>query len=92
MPVIYTEEWIAAMFKLVNSQSNISAQLPGGEWCVALEVVGDGISPYVPRGETLNFFVRLQDGNMVECRGQVRGIWLFRRLIHRASWFRTFHR
>ena len=74
MPAIYTEEWIAALFKLVNSQSGISTRVPGGEWCVALEVVGDGISPYVPCGETRHFFVRLQDGKVVECRESLERI------------------
>ena len=70
MPVIYTEEWYAAMFEVVNSQTAISAQLPGGEWRLAFEVVGDGISPYVPVGETRSFFVRLREGKVVECREQ----------------------
>ena len=74
MPVIYTEEWIAALFKWVNSQRDISTQVPGGEWCVALEVVGDGISPYVPHGETRHFVVRLQDGKVVECREHLERI------------------
>ncbi len=70
MPVIYTEEWYAAMFEVVNLQDGISAQLPAGEWCLAFEVVGDGISPYVPRGETRNFFVRVKEGKVVEYREQ----------------------
>jgi hypothetical protein len=68
MAAIYTEEWIAALFEWVNSQNGISTQVPGGEWCVALEVVGDGLSPYVPHGEARHFFVRIQDGKVVECQ------------------------
>ena len=68
MPAIYTEKWIAAMFEVVNSRDDISVQLPAGEWCLAFEVVGDDVSPYVTRGETRNYFIRLREGKVVECR------------------------
>jgi len=68
MPIIYTEEWYAAMFEVFNSQDDAAAQLPGGEWCLAFEVVGDGLSPYIPPGETRHFFVRLQEGKVAEYR------------------------
>lgn len=68
MAVIYTEQWYETIFEAVNLQDGFSTKLPAGEWCMAFEVVGDGISPYVPREEILNFFVRLQEGKFVECR------------------------
>jgi hypothetical protein len=68
MPSIYTEEWVAAMFEVVNSRNNNPAPLPTGEWCLAFEVVGDEVSPYVTRGETRHYLIRLREGRVVECR------------------------
>jgi hypothetical protein len=68
MPAIYTEKWITAMFEVVNSQGNISAHLPQGEWNLAFEVVGDNLSPYVNRGEMRHYFIRLREGKVVKCR------------------------
>ena len=48
MAAIYTTEWYEAMLNLVNSRNDISEKVPQGEWRIAVEVVGDGKSPYVP--------------------------------------------
>jgi len=66
MAIIYTEAWYKAMFEVVNLPSANSAQLPEGEWCLAFEVVGDEMSPYVAEGETRHYFIRLREGIVVE--------------------------
>jgi len=68
MPAIYSQEWYKAMFDLANSRDDISEKVPQGEWRVAVEVEGDGMSPYVPGGTTKHFFVRFLDGKVVEYR------------------------
>lgn len=66
MPEIYTDEWSQALLKLANSRDDLSAKVPAGEWRIAVEIEGDGISPYIPNGETKHFFVRLLDGKIEE--------------------------
>ncbi len=66
MPDIYTDEWYQAMFELANSRDDISQKMPQGEWRFALEVEGDGLSPYIPAGETKHFYLRFVDGKALE--------------------------
>ncbi len=66
MPEIYTDDWSTALLELANSRDDLSAKVPAGEWRIAVEIVGDGISPYVADGRTLHFFVFLQDGKIKE--------------------------
>jgi hypothetical protein len=68
MPAIYTREWYEAMVSLANSREDLSKKVPRGEWRFAVELVGDGKSPYVPSGTTKRFFVRFLDGKVAECR------------------------
>ena len=68
MPNIYTAEWYAAILELANTRQDVTAKAPRGEWRLAVEVVGDGLSPYVPEGETRHWFIRLENGRMVEFR------------------------
>ena len=66
MPHIYSEEWYQAILNLANTQADLSAKAPQGEWRVAIEIKGDGVSPYVPRDQSRHWFIRLVDGKMVE--------------------------
>ena len=66
MPEIYTEKWYQAMMDLANSRDDLSAKVPHGEWRIAVEIKGDGKSPYVLTDETKHFFIRLVDGKVTE--------------------------
>ena len=66
MPDIWTEEWYAAMLDMANSRDDLSVKVPQGEWRVAVEVEGDGKSPYIPEGEVKHFFVHMVDGKVKE--------------------------
>ena len=66
MPDIYSDEWYRAILDLANMQEDLPAKAPRGEWRVAIEVRGDGTSPYVPEDEFRYWFIRLVDGRMVE--------------------------
>jgi len=66
MPGIWSEEWYKAMLELANSRDDLSTKVPQGEWRVAVEVEGDGKSPYVPAGEVKHFFIHIKDGKIKE--------------------------
>ncbi len=68
MPVIYTSEWYEAMVKFANGQKDLAKKVPKGEWRFAVELSGDGRSPYVPAGTVKHFFIRFVDGKVAECR------------------------
>jgi len=68
MPDIYTMGWTEAMLELANSRDDLSTQVPKGEWRIAIEVVGDGKSPYISEGEIKNFFAYMLDGKILEYR------------------------
>jgi hypothetical protein len=90
MPGIYTEEWYQAMVELANSRDDLSAKVPQGEWRIAVEIEGDGKSPYVPLGETKNYFIHLVDGKVVEYKEsaeKIPGKGLQYRIIGPASIF-----
>ncbi len=68
MPDIYTKEWTEALLELANSRDDLSVQVPKGEWRIAIEIVGDGTSPYVLQGEIKNFYVFMLNGKIQEYR------------------------
>ena len=68
MPIIYSDEWYQAMVDLCNSRDDLSAKVPDGEYKFAIEVVGDGKSPYIPEGTTKHFWLILNDGKVTECK------------------------
>ena len=68
MPDIFTKEWYEAMLTLANSRDDLSEKVPQGEWQVAIEIEGDGKSPYTPEGEFKYFFVHIVDGKIKELR------------------------
>lgn len=68
MPDIFTPEWYDAMLELANSRDDLSEKVPQGEWKVALEMEGDGISPYTPEGEFKYFYVHMVNGKILELK------------------------
>ncbi|MCP4750397.1 MAG: hypothetical protein GY866_05865 [Proteobacteria bacterium] len=68
MPDIYTTEWTEALLELANSRDDLSSKVPQGEWRIAIEIEGDGQSPYMPSGEVKNYFVHMVDGKIKEYR------------------------
>jgi hypothetical protein len=90
MSAIYSPEWYEAMLNLANSRDDISEKVPQGEWKIAVEVQGDGKSPYVPEGTTKHFFVRFLDGKVAEYREsqeKIPGNGLHYRIIGPANIF-----
>lgn len=65
---IFTQEWYDAMFELTNSREDLAQRLPLGEWKIVIELEGDDISPYTPKGEFKYFYIYILDGKMLELR------------------------
>jgi hypothetical protein len=68
MAVIFTQEWFESVVKLANSREDLSAKVPKGEYRIAVDLEGDGKSPYVPEGTFKHFYVLLKDGKVAECK------------------------
>jgi hypothetical protein len=92
MPDIFTQEWYDAMLDLANSRDDLSKKVPQGEWKVAIEIEGDGISPYTPKGQFKYFFVHMVDGKIKElkaCDEKISGKGLNYRITGPASVFES---
>lgn len=92
MPDIFSEEWYDAMLELANSRDDLSAKVPKGEWKIAIEIEGDGKSPYIPEGEFKYFFVHMVDGKIKElkpCDEKIPGKGLNYRITGPASVFES---
>jgi putative sterol carrier protein len=68
MAEIFTQEWYELITDQANKTGELKKKAPPGEWRMAMEVVGDGKSPYVSKGITKNLLILLKDGVLVEYR------------------------
>ncbi|MBI4511923.1 MAG: SCP2 sterol-binding domain-containing protein [Deltaproteobacteria bacterium] len=68
MPVIYSEAWYEDMKKLINGSSEFRRLAPTSHITIALEIMGDGISPYVPEDGAIYFLIELTEGRVEEYR------------------------
>ena len=90
MPEIFSPQWYEAISTQANSTGELKKKAPPGEWRMAMEVVGDGKSPFVPLGVTKNIFIRVLDGVLVDYRefpDQISGKDLQYRFTGAASVF-----
>jgi putative sterol carrier protein len=62
MPDIYTTEWYDSVRDAINAGVSRLRSVPEGRFVVAVEVVGDGISPYVATDATRRFLMEIDDG------------------------------
>lgn len=88
MPDIYTDEWYETLFQLANSRDDLSQAVPQGEFKIAVEIEGDGISPYIPEGESRHYYIRFLNGKCMEykvCSDKIPGKGLNYRIIGKAS-------
>lgn len=65
MPDIYTQPWYEAVRDTINARVAELAErdVPKGAWHAVVEIVGDGLSPYVGADATRRFLVRIEDGH-----------------------------
>lgn len=62
MPDIYTPEWYEAVQTAINDKVTTLKGVPDGGFNVAVEIVGDGTSPYVAEGSERHFLIRIERG------------------------------
>lgn len=62
MPDVYTAPWYDAVRIAINASVAQLPNVPSDAFNIAIEIVADGRSPYVPEGETRRFLVRLEGG------------------------------
>ncbi len=63
MPDVYTDPWFDAVRNAINAKVATMPALPGGVLHIAVDIEGDGQSPYVGAGEARHFLIRLDDGH-----------------------------
>ena len=68
MAVIFTEQWYDDIVKLANSRDDLSAKVPQGTYKIAVDLAGDGKSPYIPQGTSKHFAIVFRDGKVAECK------------------------
>ncbi|MFN8036423.1 MAG: SCP2 sterol-binding domain-containing protein [Acidimicrobiia bacterium] len=62
MPDVYTPEWYEAVREAINTAVAKIPNRPTDSFTIAVEIVGDGQSPYVGDGSVLRFLIRLEEG------------------------------
>lgn len=63
MAEIYGQDWYDEVRDAINARVATMRDLPDGAWMVKIEIVGDGVSPYVAEGEERHFLVSIEDGH-----------------------------
>ena len=62
MPDVYTTDWYEAVKDAINTRVSTLAKVPKDEFTIAVEIVGDGMTPYVAEGDVRRFLIRLEAG------------------------------
>lgn len=62
MADIYTDEWFGLVREAINARVSSLHDVPAGTWLVAVDIAGDGVSPYVADGSERHFLVQVTDG------------------------------
>ena len=73
MPDIYTTEWYEAVRDAINAGVGQLRSVPEGRFVVAVEVVGDGVSPYVGAGAERRFLMEIDEGTCLWYRELAEG-------------------
>ena len=63
MPDVYTPEWYDAVREAINARVAELPDVPQDGFNIAVEIVGDGRSPYVGEGKDRRFVIRLEEGS-----------------------------
>jgi hypothetical protein len=66
MAVIYSDAWYDELRRMIDGSAEFARQAPTGCITMAVEVIGDGISPYVPAGEAIYYRLILDAGKVRE--------------------------
>lgn len=66
MADVFSSEWLAQWAELINSDEGLPDRAPPGLRRIYLRVDGDGVSPYVPEGQSLHLLLHLEDGRCTQ--------------------------
>jgi SCP-2 sterol transfer family len=59
---VFSTAWLDEWAALINSDESLQQRAPEGIWRIYIRAEGDGVSPYVPAGETMHLMIHLSDG------------------------------
>ncbi len=59
---VFSPGWLGQWAALINSDESLPERAPAGVWRIYIRAEGDGVSPYVPEGETMHLMLHLDDG------------------------------
>jgi len=62
MPDVYTPDWYESVKEAINASVATLKDVPSDSFTIAVEIVGDGVPPYVADGKVLRFLIRLEGG------------------------------
>ena len=62
MADIYTPEWYSEVRDAMNARIATMKELPTDEILIKVEIVGDGVSPYVAAAAERHFLVKIEEG------------------------------
>jgi hypothetical protein len=62
MADVYTEAWFGAVRGAINVKVASLRDVPTDSILIAIDIVGDGVSPYVERDTERHFLVQIDDG------------------------------
>lgn len=63
MPDVYTDEWYQAVVAAINDRVAELSGLPEEALHVAVDIEGDGLSPYVDAAGARHFLIRIAEGH-----------------------------
>ncbi|NNN21494.1 MAG: hypothetical protein HKL80_05770 [Acidimicrobiales bacterium] len=63
MADIYTPSWYEEVKVAINKKVSQLKDIPEGKWNLAIEIVGDGMSPYVQDNGERHFLVAIDNGS-----------------------------
>jgi putative sterol carrier protein len=62
MADVYTEGWFETVRSAINAKVATLRDAMEGSILIAVDIVGDGVSPYVAEGATRHFLIQIDDG------------------------------
>lgn len=60
MPAVYTTDWYEAVKEAINARVATLKDVPRDGFTIAVEIVGDGKTPYVAEGDVRRFLIRIE--------------------------------
>lgn len=59
---VFSQPWLDEWAAAINSDEALAENAPEGIWRIYMRAEGDGVSPYIPEGETMHLMIHLENG------------------------------